>query len=396
MSPAPRNRLSLFYLVYFSTLGSFLPYWGVYLDSIGFYPWQIGQLMAALVGTKIIAPILWGWLADRSGKAMRIIRVASLIAALAFTLVFLWSDFIKLLAVTLVFSFFWNATLPQFEAVTLCHLGNSAHDYSRIRIWGSIGFVISVVLVGILVDTHTVSILPVLICMFMFGIWFTSLIVPECNRSQDESDPGNIFTTLKQPAVLVFLLVVCLAQAAHGAYYVFYSIYLEDNGYSSTETGLLWALGVVAEIFLFFYIHRFLKIISLRHLLMCSISLGILRWSLIGCCINSSGLVILAQLLHAATFGSTHIAAIHIVHRSFPAAHRGKGQAIYSGVSFGLGGMIGSYTSGELWSILGATGVFYGSALVCLLALFCMSACAGFKDKSIDEPTRETIVEEDS
>lgn len=140
----PYWRLSAFYFAYFSALGSFLPYWGLYLESLGFVPQQIGFLIAVLVGTKVVAPNLWGWLADRSGKGIFIIRVASFFASLTFLGVFVDSGYYWLVFVILVFSFFWNAALPQFEAVTLSHLVDDTHQYSRVRPWGSIGFIVTV------------------------------------------------------------------------------------------------------------------------------------------------------------------------------------------------------------------------------------------------------------
>mgnify|MGYP000868668792 FL=1 len=134
--------LSGFYLVYFASLGVLLPYWGPYLLALGFSPARIGELLAIPQATKLVAPTLWGWLADRTGRRVRVIRWACLVAALTFAGVYPAGDsYLGLALVTLLFSFFWNAALPQFEAVTLNHLGEHVHRYSRVRLWGSVGFV---------------------------------------------------------------------------------------------------------------------------------------------------------------------------------------------------------------------------------------------------------------
>lgn len=347
--------------------------------------------MAVLVGTKIIAPNIWGWLADRSGKGISTIRVASFLASLAFLGVFIDSGYYWLIFVTLIFSFFWNAALPQFEAVTLSHLGDDTHQYSRVRLWGSIGFIVTVMGVGILLDHLGLSLLPGVISLLLAGIWLISLSVPDAKESRHDSDAIRISHIVRQPSVLVFFLVVCLVQVAHGPYYVFFSIYLEDYNYSSTQTGLLWSLGVFAEVALFVFMHRILKIISLRHILMFSVALGIIRWSLLACCVDQIGAVIVAQVLHAATFGSTHIAAIYFVHRYFPGYHRGKGQALYSSMSFGLGGMIGSYTSGVLWDSYGVATVYYAAAGLCLCA-FLIALCWLEKDSGPDQESFATQI----
>ncbi len=351
--------------------------------------------MAVLVGTKIVAPNIWGWLADRSGKGIRIIRVASFLASLAFLGVFVDSGYYWMIFVTLIFSFFWNAALPQFEAVTLSHLADDTHQYSRVRLWGSIGFIVTVMGVGILLDYLGLSLLPGVISLLLAGIWLISLLVPEAKESRHDSNATRISHIVRQPSVLVFFLVVCLVQVAHGPYYVFFSIYLEEYNYSSTQTGLLWSLGVFAEVALFVLMHRILKIISLRHILMFSVALGIIRWSLLACCVDQIGAVIVAQILHAATFGSTHIAAIHFVHRYFPGCHRGKGQALYSSISFGLGGMIGSYISGVLWDSYGAVTVYYAAAGLCLCTYF-IALCWLEKDSGPDQESFPTqIIEEE-
>lgn len=367
--PVPYWRLSGFYFFYFAALGSLLPYWGLYLKAVGLSSVQIGSVMALLAGTKIIAPNILGWLADLTGRGLLIIRIASLLAAVVFCGLFWANSYGWLLLVTLIFSFFWNASLSQFEAVTLDHLRENADRYSLIRIWGSIGFIVTVWGIGSALDYWPITLLPLLIGGLLFSIWLMSQLVPEERSIPHLSKRREkLRRVLSAPGVLAFFGVVMLVQMAHGPYYAFFSIYLEENDYSGTITGGLWALGVLAEIVLFVFMQRLLKRYSLRRLLLVSVFLGVLRWSLIAWGVHSLPLLILAQLLHAATFGSTHVAAIHLVHRYFDQHHQGKGQALYSSLSFGLGGMLGSLYAGYFW----ASPVFvYGSAaLLSLLAFF--------------------------
>lgn len=355
-------------MLYFATLGSFLPYWSLYLESLGFNALEIGELIALLVGTKMIAANIWGWIADRSGHALLVIRIASLIASITFLAVFLDSSFAWIVAVTIVFSFFWNAALPQFETLTLAHLKNDPHGYSRVRVWGSIGFVVTVLAVGWLLDDKTMAGLPVVIAVLLGGIWLASMLVPGVQVLRKPRLTAGFGTILRQPTVLAFLAVVCLVQVAHGPYYVFYSIYLEQHGYENSEIGQLWSLGVLAEVVLFFYMHRILKWFSLKKILLISVLTGAIRWLLIGYFIDQPWILVFAQLLHATTFGSTHIAAIHIVHQYFPHGSHGRGQAIYSSMSFGLGGMVGSFVSGKMWDDCGPVVVYGAASVVCVVA----------------------------
>ncbi len=364
----PYWRLSSFYFFYFATLGGFLPYWSLYLEHIHFNAIEIGELSALMVATKVIAPNLWGWIADHTGKSLRIIRIASFFAALIFV-GFLYKDnYIWVAMVTIGFSFFWNAALPQFEAATLFHLKEEPHRYSKIRLWGSIGFIFSVLGIGRIVDFYSIDYLPEMIVCLLSLIWLVSLMTPEVHVFHKEKHAIGISKIVKQPEVIAFFVVYMLLQLAHGPYYVFYSIYLNQFNYTSSVIGLLWALGVAAEVLLFVLMKRILVWFSLRSILLLSIFFSICRWLIIAFYVESLSAMIFAQLLHAASFGSSHVVAIHLVHKYFGEQHQGKGQALYSSLSFGLGGMVGSLFSGYFWDLYGAWFVYTLAAFSCLIA----------------------------
>ena len=136
-------RLSQFYFFYFASLGALIPFWTVYLDDLGYSSLQIGQLMATLALSKVIAPYIWGAIADRSGFHVRIVQVTSLLSLLCFLPLLWYDDYWSLLTLMLLFSFFWNASLPQFEVVTLNKLGEDSHRYSQVRLWGSLAFILT-------------------------------------------------------------------------------------------------------------------------------------------------------------------------------------------------------------------------------------------------------------
>jgi PPP family 3-phenylpropionic acid transporter len=379
----PYWRLSGFYFCYFSTLGSFIPYWSLYLKDTGFNALEIGELTALLVGTKIIAPNIWGWLADYSGKSLRLIRYAAFLAAVVFSGLLFKSGYFWVALITVAFSFFWNATLPQYEAATLYHLKDQAHRYSQIRLWGSVGFIVAVLGVGRFLDDLGISLLPYLITAFLVSIWLLTLITPETSYAVKASHAVSIFKLLKRAEIVAFLLVYMLLQMAHGPYYVFFSIYLHENLYSASLTGLLWALGVSAEIVLFIFMRRILSRLTLRFILLVSIVLSLARWLLIAWGVEDLWILICAQVLHAASFGATHVVAIHLVQQYFGIHHQGKGQALYTSVSFGLGGMLGSLYSGYLWDRIGAQYVFTIAAFCCALAFILAAIWVG-KEKQAD------------
>lgn len=365
----PYWRLSGFYFFYFAALGAFLPYWSLYLAQQGFDARQIGELTALLVGTKIIAPNFWGWIADHSGKSLRIIRATAFLAAAAFGGFLLPLDFFGYACMTVLFSFFWNASLPQFEAATLFHLRNETHRYSEIRLWGSVGFIGGVAGIGYWLDKQPIVLLPYAIIALLSGIWLMSLLTPAVSPPHHDDAAPGMWQILKKPEIAAFLCVNLLQQLAHGPYYTFFSIYLRDYRYSASVTGMLWSLGVAAEIALFLLMPRLLRRVSLRRILLFSLALSAFRWLLIAYCVQSLYWLLAAQVLHAASFGATHAVAVHLVQRYFGVRHQGKGQALYSSISFGLGGMFGSLYSGNYWDILGGPAVFALAAIFCIAAL---------------------------
>jgi len=364
----PYWRLSGFYFFYFATLGALVPYWGLYLKSIGFTPLDIGMLMALLMISRIVAPVLWAWIADHRAQRMRVVRLAALLTLVTFAGVFFGTGFWWLAAVMMAFSFFWNASLPLLEVITLNHMDGQPGAYGRVRLWGSLGFISSVVLLGIVIDAHGPRwVLPALL-LLMLGIWSCTQLLPESEARALSEPAGRLRDVIRRPEVLAFLLACFLMQASHGPYYTFYSIYLEAHGYSKTLIGFLWAFAVLCEIGVFLLTRRLLQHIALRSLLLLSFALATLRWLLIGHFPDSLAVLIGAQMLHAATFGSFHASAIQMVYGFFTGRHQHRGQAIYGSASFGLGGAVGSFYSGYTWSSLGPAGSFDIAALLAGLA----------------------------
>ena len=366
----PFWRLSSFYFFYFASLGALVPYWGLYLKHEGYSAAEIGQLVAVLAATKIVAPNVWGWIADHTGRSMPVVRLAGLASIATFIGVFWGGGFWWLVGVMTLFSFFWNASLPQFEAVTMNHLGERTHRYSTVRSWGSFGFIVAVVALGPLIeDWYDPSLLPWVILALFVGIWLTSLGVPEKGSPHLHLDHTPIWRVLRDREVIALLVMAFLVQASHGPYYTFYSIYLTENGYSGAMTGWLWALGVLAEIAVFLVMHRLLPRFGARRLLIATLALTSLRWVVIGLFVESTALIVTAQLLHAFSFGVYHAVTIHLIHKLFVGRNQGRGQALYSSVSFGAGGALGSFLAGGMWEASGPEATYLAAAACAAVGL---------------------------
>ncbi len=358
MHALPYWRLSGYYFFYFAFIGAFSPYFGLYLHSLSFSAWDIGLLMSQMQLMRLFGPNLWGWLADHFGHRMAIIRLAGGIGLAGFT-AFFWLDQLPgMLLAMAVLAFFWSAALPLVEMLTFDHLRDDRGRYSRIRLWGSIGFIVAVMSTGALLDiAPPVGVLWV--CwLILLGILLYALVLPEAPPIPHPRDAQPIADILRQPKVMALMAACFAMSAAHGAFYVFYSIHLDAHGYSKTEVGLLWSLGVVAEIIVFMLMARLSVRYSLRAILLACFAAAVVRFLMMGWGVESAAIMILTQLLHGLTFGAYHASAIAAVNQWFPGKAQGRGQALYSSLSFGAGGLLGALISGRTWDWLGAGWTF--------------------------------------
>jgi len=364
----PYWKLSSFYWFYFAVLGAIIPYWGLYLKDLGFSASQIGELIAIVLATKIISPNIWAWFADRSGRRIYLIRLGAFLTTLSFAGIFINHHYWWLFIVMFSFSFFWNAVLPQFEALTMSYLGDDHHRYSLIRLWGSIGFIVSVILLGFLFTYIEIGYLPWIILILFIGIFISSLFVQEQVPMLHEQPHEPLKKLLKRPEVISLFLACLLVQMSHGPYYSFFSIYASEHQYSNSYIGFLWALGVLSEVLVFLFIPKWINFIGLRYLLLFSLLSGSLRWLVIAYYIDIPWLLTLNQLFHASTFGIYHVVVITLIHKYFVGKNQGMGQALYSSLSFGVGGALGSLYAGYLWEISGPAITYEIAALISFIA----------------------------
>ena len=374
----PYWQLSGFYFLFFLTLGCFMPYWSLYLKSLGMNAEAIGILSAIVVVTKIFSSFIWGWVVDYTSKRMHVIRYTSLFSMLSFCFVLFFQDFWSLFIILFIFSIFWSAALPQVEAMTLSHLGEESDRYTVVRIWGSISFIIAVLVLGNFFDHYPIDYLLPIIILSMALIWIHSLFIPEVSSSYQKSNNSTFKAILFKPQVIALMAVCFLIQAGHGPYYTFFSIYLEEHGYSNSFIGRCWALGVFAEVIIYLFIHKVIGRFGLRKLMILTVISATLRWLLIAFFVDNVAILLSAQCLHAATFGVYHAVAIQYIHREFKGSHQGRGQALYSSVSFGAGLALGSLVSGYLWDSVGSMQTFLFAAV--LSAIGIVIAWFGLKD----------------
>jgi len=362
-------RIAGFYFFYFAFVGMFAPYWSLYLKSIEFNAVQIGVLMSVQPVMRMVSPALWGWLADRLGNRRLVVQIAALGSALSYLGVFFTTDYYGLLLVLALMSFFWSASMPLVEATTLTYLGKQAARYGRLRSWGSLGFIIAVLGLGFALDYIDIHWILWGGLFIQLGILYFSRQIPPTVVIAHHTDSHSILRIVLQPQVLALFGACFLMAVAHGPYYTFFSIYLVEHGYAKSAVGALWTLGVVCEIGVFFVMPWLLRCYTLPQILRLSLALAVLRFALIGWQVDTLWLLLLAQVLHAATFGSFHAAAVALVHHFFRGRHQSRGQALFGSVTYGAGGMLGGLLSGPLWQHWGASVMYSFSAVAALLGL---------------------------
>lgn len=380
------TRLSSNYFFYFAILGLISPYLSVFLDGKGFSSLELGEIFAILTATKIVAPSLWAILADKTGQQLFIIRLGALLALLSFLLLFWLNSYWPISFCLALFSLFWTAILPQLEALTLNSVRHSSKIYARIRLWGSIGFVALAVFAGEVMEyyqqldstNHYIASFTdafvlmgsiILLCLFIS----TLAIKPQRTVNKTHILALPIKSKLLTSRFMIFFVAGVLLQISFGPYYGFFALFLRDLSYSGLAIGLLISLGVIAEILVFIFASSFFKSYSLKALLVFSLAATALRWFLVAFYAQSLWLLAFTQLLHAASFALFHSASMVFIGEHFTRCQQSRGQGVYLGGVYGVGGAIGAYVAGALWlDGLGATTAFLTAGIVALVAALLM------------------------
>ena len=259
--------------------------------------------------------------------------------------------------------------MPLVEATTLTYLGKNTASYGRMRSWGSLGFILAVLGLGFVFDYIDIKWILWAGLVIQLGILYFSRQIPATPVVAYHTDSHSIMRIVMMPQVLALFGACFLMAVAHGPYYTFFSIYLVEHGYVKSAVGALWTLGVVCEIAVFFVMPWLMRHFTLPHMLMVSMALAVLRFLLIAWQVENLWLLLLAQALHAATFGSFHAAAVALVHHFFRGRHQSRGQALFGSITYGAGGMLGGLLSGPLWLYWGASVMYSFSAGAALFGL---------------------------
>jgi PPP family 3-phenylpropionic acid transporter len=360
----PKCILGSQYFLYFGAMGIFLPYFNLYCLHIGFTGFQIGTLSALRSITMVFFPVFWGAISDRFQIRKSLYILFNFASSFSFAFYLFSKNFWFMFTITFFYGIFYSPIISFLEAFTMEILGVQKNQYGSIRVWGSFSFITIVILLGKLIDIYTIEIILVFI---LFISVLQAAISPKIQgstsvkRKHQRSSIKNLLTG----KVIIFLICGFLMLLSHGTYYGFFSIHLENLGYSNTFIGFTWALASTAEILAMLKSNWIFKRIRIEKVLVASIMIAATRWFLLYF-ITGPLAILLTQLMHAITYGTFHMASILYIDTLTPDPSKTTGQAANNAISYGLGLMVGFFINGYFYERLGSSYLFIFSSAVAL------------------------------
>ena len=376
---APRAAdLGLLYAIYFGFVGASGPYLPLLFNEWGMTAFQIGALVALSHLIRIVAPPVWGWAADRHGRIRSLLQYGALImmgVCLVLPQAGGLEPAMRFVGIALVMAVLHLAAAgqgPLTESMALQLADGDVGKYGRMRVGGSVGFILTVAGFGPLLDEFGVGLLPYLLATLAGTLVLAIRRLPQIAATAGREPGDRLLDELLKPTMLAFFAASLLMIMAHAPFYAFFSLYLAHLGYSKTAIGLFWALGVVAEIVLFLMQKRLFDRFPATGLLVATMVLCVVRFVMTSAAAwmpatVATAVLVIAQVLHAATFALHHSASMSLMHQRFGTRYQARAQSLYTAVSYGLGGAIGGLGAGVIWQTWGPGATFYGAALAAAL-----------------------------
>ena len=377
----PWRAFSAMSLGYFASIGLFGTYAPLWFSELGYSAVLIGLIAAVQAWSRVVAPYAWGWMADHSGRRVALIRLAaSLSLVWAVALAFAPSP--GWVAAAVLALYLCNGAVVPLSESALAHYlttgprtgqGMDSTRYGRIRVWGSIGFILAVTLFGALLEWWGIGAFPVsvigMLALLVLAAWRLPATVDQPHAHAEP--PRPMAQVLREPRVVWFFGAVGFTVLAHTALYSFFTMYVVHLGYSKPVVGLLWAVSVAVEILFFtrhgaWYTRRspvfWLLAAALLTAVRLAVTAGFGDWM---------PALVAAQLTHAITFAAQHLACTALLARYFPGRLRSRGQALYSTLGYGVPGVVGGLSGGWLLERAGYGWLFGAAAGAALVGAIC-------------------------
>ena len=359
--------LSFYYTALFTAVGIQLPFWPLWLKDRGLTPSEIGLIIAAIYITKVLVNPLAGHVVDRRGDRKRPMVLLAALAAAGWLLFAVSGAFWAVLTLSVLVTGCWSAVMPVGESLALTTAQRHKLDYGRVRLWGSASFILAATATGQFLTGNPSSHLVWLVSGALALTALSCATLPDVRITPKEGQqPARLRPLLTATCFLLFLATTSLNQASHTVYYGFSAIHWKESGLDGGIIGLLWSGGVLAEIVLFAFSGAVVSRLGPVRLLILAGLAGVLRWSVLGVSTALPALM-LAQLLHAATFGCGHLGAMHFLLRAVPPTLSARAQGIFAGIASGAAPGLTSLAAGRLYDELSG-GAFLVMAVLSLLS----------------------------
>lgn len=375
---APLARFGALWFCYFAAIGAFNPYAPLWFKELGFSTLAIGTLSALQSWTRVFAPYAWGWLGDHGGQRVRLIRIGALASLIAASGLLVARGYGWVAACTVLLFLANGAVIPLSEASLAKHLqgvqGMDSGRYGRVRMWGSVGFIAAVLAYGAVLEAAGIGWFPWLVVLMYALLWGAAMRVPLARddvSGREHAPP--VLTVLRRPEVAWFFGSVFFTVLAHTALYAFFSLYLDSLGYAKSTVGVLWGVSVAVEIAFFWFQGKIGERFAPHRWLQWAALAAVLRFIATAAGGSWLWVLVLAQALHAVTFAAQHVACIVLINRHFPGPLRGRGQALYTTLGYGIPGVIGGVGGGWLSTQFGFAAVFWAAATAALMGWACAS-----------------------
>ncbi|MEE2745670.1 MAG: major facilitator superfamily domain-containing protein 6 [Pseudomonadota bacterium] len=364
-------RLASYYAAYFAVIGILLPFWPIWLESRGLNAIDIGFVLAAAPFVRVLTNPLIAQFADQKGLRQPIILGSTIAALLVFISYNFISDFWPILLITALFFTLFSAGQPLAESLTMQLVKENQYSYGRIRLWGSITFIITAILGGRMIEVYSINLVFYLSLMGLGLLFISSLILPSTRFPISKKKAFPILVLLRTKPFLIMLIAAASVQSSHAVVYSFSALHWQSIGFSKTLIGGLWAEGVIAEIILFQYSSFILKRIKPSSLILIGGMAGVVRWTILGLTDFLPALII-AQFFHGLTFGAVHLGAIHYISDHIPSQLSATAQSLLSAVVMGLAIGTTTIAAGMLYSSIGSNAYFPMAGLAALGATFAL------------------------
>jgi MFS transporter, PPP family, 3-phenylpropionic acid transporter len=352
--------LKLFYVCYFVVIGVSTPFFGAYLRRLGLCGQSVSAILAVAPLLQLGIPLVWGWLADRSRRPILVLRVLCLGACVASLPVAFARTVPALLLLYVAQQVFAGSIGAIADSIAVEKARVEGRDYTSIRLWGSLGFVVTSLATGAVLDWRAVKggdvLVPALITLG-FALSFLASFGLVGRASRETPHLHDVAQLLRDRRFRFLLLLAGLHWLGLVPYHGFFGILTQDRGLSASTTSQAFTVGACTEVVLFVYFAKLRARFELASLFAVSFAVTALRWLIVAYA-RSAFLIVSVQALHALTFGVFWATSMAWVGECVPPKLRATGQVLLS-TTLGLGAIVGLLSAGALYDVTGGAGTSF-------------------------------------